>query len=254
MLQINETVSEMDELTTDTEQQLIRARQMLAVTAAFNGTVNLTSVNELVQQIAFYNSTIASLVASAQKLFSELVSNQAQAETIWADIDAEEVMIQALLTNSSIAEVDIDGVRELASQLDTEREYLRTNLSDLSLSATDLLTELADLSISVVNASRDSSEAYASVQELLSNLTMLRSQTGNVLNIALQLNTSIATTRTASRHLVENTNALVVCYSSIERSLCTFLLYSYIRMTAVYTQSVQCMNSSELFCPLFLCI
>ena len=220
MLQINETISEMDELTTDTEQQLIRARQMLAVTAAFNGTVNLTSVNELVQQIAFYNSTIASLVASAQKLYSELVSNQAHAETIWADIDAEEVMIQALLTNSSLAEADIDGVRELASQLDTEREYLRTNLSGLSLSATDLLTELADLNISVVNASRDSSEAYASVQELLSNLTMLRSQTGNILNIALQLNTSIETTRTASRHLVENTNTLVVCYSSIGRSLC----------------------------------
>ena len=212
MLQINVIISEMDELTTDTEQQLIRAEEMLAVAAAFNGTVAQTSVNELVRQIAFFNSTIASLVVSAQHLVRELVSNQAQAEGRWTEINAEEVRIQALLNNSSLAEQDIDEVRELSSQLDLEREYLRTNLSDLSLSATDLLMELVNLQTSVGNASRDSSVANASVQELLSNLTMLRSQADNVLNISLQLNTSIETTRAASRYLVENTNTLLVCH------------------------------------------
>ena len=108
MLQINEIIPEMDELTSDTEQQLIRAEDMLAVAAEFNGTVAQTSVDELVQQIAIYNSTIASLVVSAQKLFRELASNQVQAESRWTEIDAEEVRIQALLTNSSLAEANID--------------------------------------------------------------------------------------------------------------------------------------------------
>ena len=212
MLQTNEIISEMDELTSDTEQQLIRAEEMLAVAATFNGTVAQTSVDELVQQIAIYNSTIASLVVSAQKLFRELASNQAQAESRWREIDVEEVRIQALLNNSRLAEADIDEVRELSSQLDLERDYLRTNLSDVSLSATDLLMELANLQIAVGNASQDGNDAYTSVQELLSNLTVLRSQAYNVLNISLQLNASIETTRVASRYLVGNTNTLLVCY------------------------------------------
>ena len=225
MLQINEIISEMDELTSDTEQQLIRAEEMLAMATEFNGTVAQTSVDELVQQIAIYNSTIASLVVSAQKLFRELTSNQAQAESRWTEIDAEEVRIQALLTNSSLAEANIDEVRELALQLDLEREHLRTNLSDLSLSATDLLMELANLQIAVENASQDSNDAYTSIQELLSNLTMLRSQADNVLNISLQLNASIETTRTASRYLVDNTNTLLVCHYHIDDYCSTPLIY-----------------------------
>lgn len=69
--QVNETLEEMDDLTRDTEQQLITAGQMLQTTGAFDGTVNGTTVDELLHQILYYNTTITNLVYSAFHLLTE---------------------------------------------------------------------------------------------------------------------------------------------------------------------------------------
>ena len=200
----------MDELTRDTEQELTTAEQMLATTAAFNGTINQTSVNELVEMIAFYNTTIASNVSRAQELLNELLQDQTQAARDWEEINKLEVMVEELLTNASLAEADIDRVELLVGQFKTERAVLRMNLTNLSVAVYDLLSQLAGLNASKANASRDGSEAYTSVQELVLKLTTLRLQTDSVLNLTRQLNTSIETTRTASQELVKSISNIVV--------------------------------------------
>ena len=202
----------MDELTIDTEQQLVTARRMIETVAAFDGTVNQTSVDELLQQITFYNSTIANLLTSARQLLDELQLDELQATSAWTDITAVEVRVQALLTNYSIAETDVITVEGLLSQLELQRVELRQNLSQLSLTAGDLLVDLAVLNSSVVDVSRDSNEAYTNIQALMANLTILRLQTDNVLGLARQLNASVQMTRVASQMLVQNTTTLLVCY------------------------------------------
>ena len=200
----------MDGLTRDTEQQLATAEQMLATVAEFDGTVNQTTVNDLVQQISFYNSTIASLVSSAQLLLNELVADQTQAHVVWVNISAEERSIHELLENVSLAEDRISTVESLVAQFEQRREDLRSNLTDLSVEALSLGDRLAALNDTLRSASIDSSDAYSSVDELRSNLTALRSQTDYVLNLTRHLNTSIETTSAASQTLEENTRELLV--------------------------------------------
>ena len=200
----------------DIEQQLTRAEQMLATTAAFDGTVDETSVNELVQQIAFYNNTIASLAMSADQLLSELMTDHTLAIDTWAAIEALDSNVQTLLAESSLAETTVDRAEALVNQFEAERESLRGNLTRLSMAADDLLAQLAGLSVLAGNASRDSSAAYASVQSLRTDLAALRSEADRALSQAQQLNSSIQTTRTASQQLAQSTDSLVVRLSTYQ--------------------------------------
>ena len=200
----------------DIEQQLTRAEQMLATTAAFDGTVDETSVNELVQQIAFYNNTIASLAMSADQLLSELMTDHTLAIDTWAAIEALDSNVQTLLAESSLAETTVDRAEALVNQFEAERESLRGNLTRLSMAADDLLAQLAGLSVLAGNASRDSNAAYASVQSLRTDLAALRSEADRALSQAQQLNSSIQTTRTASQQLAQSTDSLVVRLSTYQ--------------------------------------
>ena len=200
----------------DIEQQLTRAEQMLATTAAFDGTVDETSVNELVQQIAFYNNTIASLAMSADQLLSELMTDHTLAIDTWAAIEALDSNVQTLLAESSLAETTVDRAEALVNQFEAEKESLRGNLTRLSVAADDLLAQLAGLSVLAGNASRDSSAAYASVQSLRTDLAALRSEADRALSQAQQLNSSIQTTRTASQQLAQSTDSLVVRLSTYQ--------------------------------------
>ena len=198
-------------MTRDTELQLTTARQMLQTAAAFDGTVNGVSVEELVQQIAFYNTTIASLVARATQLLIELENTHTQALTVWTDINTQETRVHGLLANSSVAEAALITVESLLPQLELQRHQLRQNLSQLSEAASDLVAELVGLNNSVANASRDSNEAYTSVQELMSTLAAVRTQTDRVLNLTRHLNVSIELSQLSSHRLIENTSTLLVC-------------------------------------------
>lgn len=201
----------MDQLTRDTENQLITAEQMLATTAAFDGTINETSVNEVVREIAFYNTTVASLIQSAQELLSELEQDQIQALSHWANINEVELRVEALLTNLSSAESDISRVEELLEDFEMDQQSLYMNLSMLSDKAHYLQSQLVILNSSLVNVSYGSKEAYTNVWDLMSELTVLRSLTDDVLTLTQQLNHSIETTREASEQLVQSTNNIVVC-------------------------------------------
>ena len=200
----------MDEVTRDTEQQLLTAGQMLATTAAFDGTVNGVSVNELVQQISHYNRTIAALVSSAQNLLTELGQDFTQATDVWTNISALETTIQELLGDSNVTESHLETVESQLEQLDQQRGDLRLNLTHLFDLTMELTRQLTRLNGSVANASRDSDGASVSGEELASQLAALRSQTDMVLDLARELNASIQTTREASQHLVENYTTIIV--------------------------------------------
>lgn len=183
---------------------------MLARTAEFDGTINETSVNEMVQQIASDNSTVASLVMSAHRLLNELEQDQMQALSNWTYINEVESRIEDLLTNLSSADSDLDRVEELLGDFEIDRQALYMNLSMLSDRANYLQSQLLSLNFSLVNVSNDSREAYDNVQRLISELTVLRSLTDKLLNLTQQLNYSVESTRAASQQLTQNTNNLVV--------------------------------------------
>ena len=216
----------MEEVARDTEQQLLVAGLMLANTAAFDGTVNGVTVNELVQVIAHYNSTVAALVATAQNLLTELGEDQSEATSTWTDISALETTIQELLGNSTLAQGHLDLVESDLDDLDQQRANLRMNLTHLSELAMDLTTQLTRLNSSVANASRESVDVKASAEELRVQLVALRSHTDLVLELARQLNVSIEATWEATQFLVENYTTTLVCVhyviaSIVECALCT---------------------------------
>ena len=205
----------MDELTRDTEQQLVTAEQMLARTAAFDGTVNGITVDELVRQIADYNRTVAILFSTAQYLLNSLHRDQEEARGIWSNISALESDIQDLLSDSSLVENSTDAIEYLLNHLDQQRVGLRQNLTQLSEMAMSLTEELWRINGSVVNVSRDTAEASASTEGVKSQLAALRSQVDYVLDLTRQLNNSIETVREASQRLVELTSTIVVSLLSI---------------------------------------
>ena len=184
------------------------AAQMLANTAAFTGMVNGVTVDELVQQIARYNSTIATLVATAQHLLIELGEDYAEAINIWANISVLEASIQEF--NSTVTQSHLDAVESYLEYLDQQRANLRMNLTHISEVAMDLTEALTRLNSSVANASRDSGGTSTSFEVFRSQLDALRSHTDSVLELAKQLNASIETTREASQYLVENYTTIVV--------------------------------------------
>ena len=200
----------MDQLTRDTEQQLETAERMLATTAGFDGTVNGTTVDELVQMISDYNSTIAALVSTAQHLLGDLMTDRVEAHDIWANISALETHVQELLGNASLAKNTTDAVESLLGQLEQQRVDLRRNLTRLSEVVMDLRRELRLVNSSLVNVSRDTAVANSSVVDLESQLNYLRSHTNVVLSLTRQLNGSIESARQASQNLVENTINILV--------------------------------------------
>lgn len=209
--QIKTRINELDERTRDIKYQLYIAEEMLARTAEFDGTINETSVNEMIQQIASDNATVAGLVMSAQVFLNELEQDQMQALSNWTYINEVESRIEDLLTNLSSADSDIDRVEELLEDFEIDRQALYMNLSMLSDKAHYLQSQLVSLNISLVNVSYDSREAYDNVQRLISELTALRSLTDKLLNLTQQLNYSVESTRAASQQLMQSTNNLVVC-------------------------------------------
>lgn len=208
--QIKDRIDELYKRTKDIKWQLYIAEEMLNRTAAFDGTINDTSVNEEVQRIAVYNATVASLVTRAHELLSELDQDQMQAFSNWTYINEVESRIEDLLTNLSSADSDIERVEELLEDFEIDRQALYMNLSMLSDEAYYLQSQLVALNSSLVNVSRDSREAYDNVQQLISELTVLRSLTDQLLNLTQQLNYYIESTRAASQQLIQSTNNLVV--------------------------------------------
>ena len=216
----------MNELTKDTEQQLTTASQMLTNVGAFDGTVDQTSVNDLIQLITFYSNTIESLVSSAMQLLSELNDDQLLAQSALVNITAEELMIQELLDTSSLAEDSVNTVESLVAQFELQREDLRNSLTNLSLEAIAVVDRLTSLNTTLMNASRDASDIYDNVDDFKSNLTALRSQTDYVLNVTRQLNNSVDITNVASQTLEENTNNLLVCMR--EHTLMNHLFFFHV--------------------------
>lgn len=207
----------MAELISDIEQRLNTTEQMLARTGAFDGTVNQSSVDELLSEIMLYNDSIVDLVTSAQRLLAELMEDQEEANRAWEEIEQLNTSVQALLVNASSAQEDVDRAEMLENQFSVEREALRLNLTNLSVKANDLQYQLALLNTSASNSSRSTTAAYVSVQELSSDLQELREQADTVLNLAHQLNSSIQDTQTASQQLVESTNTLLVCINTLTK-------------------------------------
>ena len=216
---MNEALAEMEEVARDTEQQLLLAGLMLANTAAFDGTVNGVTVNELVQEIAHYNSTVAALVATAKHLLTEVEEDQSEATSTWTDISALETTIQELLGNSTLAQGHLDLVESYLEELDQQRANLRMNLTHLSELAMDLTTQLTRLNSSVANASRESVDVKASAEELRIQLVALRSHTDLVLELTRQLNVSIETTWEATQFLVENYTTTLVSFHCVIASI-----------------------------------
>lgn len=210
----------MAELISDIEQRLNTTEQMLARTGAFDGTVNQSSVDELLSEIMLYNDSIVDLVTSAQRLLEELMEDQEEANRAWEEIEQLNMSVQALLANASSAQEDVDRAEMLENQFSAEREALRLNLTNLSVKANDLHYQLALLNASASNSSRSTTAAYVSVQELSSDLQELREQADTVINLAHQLNSSIQDTQTASQQLVESTNTLLVCINTLTKVQC----------------------------------
>ena len=211
---MNSTINDMAELISEIEQRLNTTEQMLARTGAFDGTVNQSSLDELLDEIMLYNDTIVDLATSAERLLEELMKDQEEASRAWEEIEQLNTSVQVLLANASSAQDDVDRAGRLEDQFSAEHEALRLNLTNLSVKANDLQYQLALLNASASNSSRSTTAAYVSVQELSSDLQELRAQADTVINLTHHLNSSIQGTQTASQQLVESTNTLLVCLNT----------------------------------------
>ena len=214
-LQISNTLLAMSELVIEIELQLSSSAEMLARVLAFDGTVNETSLSDLLSEIELYNNSIIQLAAIAEQHLQELMTNQQQTNNLWMDIEEQDEYLYDLLANASAAKSNIDRANMLEMQLHTEYEALRLNLTSLSMKANTLHGQLALLNATAVNSTYMTEATGTTVQELLSSLQGLREQADMVLNLTQQLIYYTNTTQTASQQLVESTASLLVCLCRI---------------------------------------
>ena len=200
----------MSELVLEIELQLNSAAVMLARVLAFDGTLNETSLSDLLSEIELYNNSIIQLAATAEQQLQELMTNQQLANNLWIDIEEQDEYLYDLLANASAAKANIDRANMLEMQLRAEYEALRLNLTSLSMEASTLHDQLALLNATAVNVTYMTEATGTTVQELLSSLQGLREQADVVLNLTYQLIYYTNTTQTASQQLMQSTASLLV--------------------------------------------
>ncbi len=190
----------------------------------FDGTVNMSDVNELQEMIHEYNASIYLIIASANDSFDMLVTVRGEIVIAWEDLNNLENIVQQLVLNVSVSELEAENIESDLIEVQTTYNLLRMNLSSLDTRANQRIDQLTSLSITVNDITFDLRSNNELVSSLANDVEMKLDQINLSLVLSTQLNRTVRSAFSAVMDANERARELLVHTCLSVTSVCQYTL------------------------------
>ena len=192
---------------------------MLDNAIAYDGTVNMTSVAELLSQMSAINSTIARHLYTANRTTALILEEQQMITDIWGELDMLNKLALELFVNLSLARNSTVQAQVLVQGFNETYIQLRRNLSSLAVHYDMLSDQVLLVNQIASNASMSLENAEADFDSLVTDVDASVAEATSVLLKAMQLNRTINATQAAEQMTLDSVNRLQVSLKICNRRL-----------------------------------
>lgn len=207
---MNATLNHYSEQVEDIENELADARRMLDRAIAFDGTVNMTTVNELLSELLALNSTITGDHMRANKTFKLLRQDHEMIKVTWTELNSLNESAQELLVNLTVARANTDEAAMLLADFNNRYYLLKRNLTLLAVHFDMLRRRFLTVDERVSNASVLLGNAEADFDHLVTEVGVRLNEENKTLEMAVQLNITLNSTEATAQMTLERVNKLMV--------------------------------------------
>ena len=208
--QLNASINHYSGQVEDIENELADARRMLDRAIAFDGTVNMTTVKELLSELLALNSTIAGDYMRANKTFKLLQQDHKMIKDTWMELNSLNESAQELLVNLTVARANTDKATILLADFNDRYYLLKRNLTLLAVHFDMLRRQFLTVHERVSNASVLLGDAEADFDHLVMEVDVRLEEENRTLEMAVQLNITVNSTEATARVMLERINKLLV--------------------------------------------
>ena len=208
--QMNSSINGYYEQIADIENELAEARIKLNQAIAFDGTVNMTTINDLLLELLMLNSTIAGEYSTANRTLMLLRREQQTIKDTWTELNSLNASAQDILENLTIANGNTAEAEMLLQEFNEKYDLLRRNLSSLAVHFDMLRRRFYAINETATNASLSLDSAESSFSDLVREVNMTTGEANVALFTAMQLNSTINTTEIAVEMTLARVNDLLV--------------------------------------------
>lgn len=192
------------------QDELAEAQRMLDAAIAFDGTVNMTTVNDLLVELLMINTTLASEFSRANATFTLVLRDQQSIKNSWNELNMLNESALELAVNLSRG-IDITRQAEgLIQDFNETFNSLTSRLTLLAVRFNALHTKFLSINASVANASVSLDDIEADFDSLVTELESRQRDVNETLLLAKQLNTTVISTQSVAQMTLNSVNQLMV--------------------------------------------
>ena len=194
----------------DIEHELADARRMLDRAIAFDGTVNMTTVDELLSEILALNSTIAGDYLRANRTFKYLRRDHEMIKDTWTELNSLNESVQELLVNLTVARANTDEAEMLLKAFNESYYLSKRNLTLLAVRFDMLRRQFLTVDERGSNASMLLDNAEADFDHLVMEVDVRLEEENKALETAVELNVTVNSTKATAQMTLERVDRLLV--------------------------------------------
>ena len=200
---------------------------MLDNAIGYDGTVNMTSVAELLSQMSAVNSTIARYLYTANRTTALILEEQQMITDIWGELNLLNELAQELFVNLTLARNSTEEAEVLVQIFNEVYTLLRRNLSSLAVRYDMLNSQVLLINQIATNASMSLVNAEADFDSLVTDVDTSVAEANSVLLKAAELNSTINATQAAAQMTLDSVNRLLVSFSIVLQAASLMILIDY---------------------------
>ena len=185
---------------------------MLDNAIGYDGTVNMTSVAELLSQMSAVNSTIARHLYTANRTTALILEEQQMITDLWGELNMLNELAQELFVNLTLARNSTQEAEILVQTFTEAYTLLRRNLSSLAVRYDMLNNQVLLINQIASNASMSLVNAEADFDSLVNDVDTSVAEANSVLLKAIELNSTINATQAAAQMTLDSVNRLLVSF------------------------------------------
>lgn len=190
-LQMNSTLIMFINCIGEIEGDLDEVERILEQLEQYDGTVNMTSVQDLEMRLRELNTTVAALSTAANRSLAQLVRDQNAIHAAWNEILMLNSEVEDLSVNFTEGESRIESINLLLDVINMTHAELRRNLTSLDMRANRIAMQLASATQRTENLTMDVSSANSTLLMLTEEVEQRRAQVVVLFSLIQTLNESV---------------------------------------------------------------
>ena len=208
--QMNITITTYFNQIEEIEQELVDAQRMLDRAIAFDGTVNMTTVNELLSDLLAVNSSLAAEYFRANRNVTLLLRDAEMINDTWTELNMLNETVQELIENLTIGRMNTEEARDLLQNFNETHDSLRRNITLLAVRFDMLQRQFLSINATAANISVYLDNAEVQCDELETAIDTKLEEANETLGLAVQLNSTINSTQAVVQMTLDSVNQLLV--------------------------------------------